>query len=330
MNELLVVFAVTALISYISTEVLIRVERGLGFVGIDVHKPHKPEVAKSAGPAFITSLITATLITWLLTGALSKALVAHAVAIVLAGVLGFIDDLRILNAHVKVVLSSLVALPVLIAGAYTPYPYVPLVGTLRLTVIYPAALFIIYAVGLNGLNMIDTHNGIAPSVTLLYAVNILVASVTVLNTVNADFIVLDVILIAILTGYLRFNIYPAKIFNGNSGAFFLGAYIASLMILSRSEYYTVLSLIPLFLNGFQILVSFKGFKEHREVRVRPTKLLDDGVIVANKDPNAPLTLIQLLTLEGLSERGIYVAYITLIAINMLAAYVIYYLLLMIT
>ncbi|MEM4237920.1 MAG: hypothetical protein QW050_02910, partial [Candidatus Nitrosocaldaceae archaeon] len=94
-----------------------------------------------------------------------------------------------------------------------------------------------------------------------------------------------------------FHRYPSKIFPGDSGTLTFGVYYGALAIVSGLEIIAVISLLPAIINSFFFLSSVKRIVEHREIKSRPTVLLDDYRIAASKDVNAPITLVRLLVIK---------------------------------
>jgi hypothetical protein len=74
-------------------------------------------------------------------------------------------------------------------------------------------------------------------------------------------------------------------------------------------------------NGFSILVSIKGLRERREIKKRPVKVVN-GFIIANKDNEAPITLVHMASLrKPLRETdlviSIYILYLVSITLGLI-------------
>jgi UDP-N-acetylglucosamine--dolichyl-phosphate N-acetylglucosaminephosphotransferase len=318
---LVVLMLATATLSYAVSQVVLRVEMKLGFTAVDIHKPSKTLVARSGGVALMFSLILGLAIGRLL-GVVDRSLTPYLVAALIAGTMGFIDDLVHLGVKLKLALFAIPSLPVLVYEAYCPRPYVPLVGYLRLTVIYPLLVVLAYDVLANAFNMCDTHNGIVPTVFLMYCTSILVAVALPGPEPLKGFYTLLALASATVLGYSPLNIYPAKMLNGNTGSHFIGALVASLSIASRREYLSIMLLMPQILNGFLILSSV-GIKS-KELIERPTRV-DRGIILPNCSSRAPLSLVRLLVLSrGLTEKELIRNYLILQVANNIVALLLYY------
>jgi UDP-N-acetylmuramyl pentapeptide phosphotransferase/UDP-N-acetylglucosamine-1-phosphate transferase len=320
---LVVLMLVTAVLSYAISQLVLRVEMELGFTAVDVHKPSKTIVAKSGGVALMISLTLGLAIGGSL-GIVDGSPIPYLVAALIAGAIGFIDDLVHLGVKLKLALFAIPSLPVLVYEAYCPRPYIPLVGHLRLTVVYPILVVLAYDVLANAFNMSDTHNGVVPSVFLMYCVSILVATALPGPEPLRGFYPLLALASATVLGYYPLNIYPAKMLNGNAGSHLIGALAASLSIASRREYLSIMLLMPQILNGFLILTSV-GMKS-KELIERPT-WVDRGIILPNCSPGAPLSLVRLLVLSrGLTESELVKSYLTLQAVSNVVALLLYYVL----
>ena len=294
----LVTLTYNALVRYV-----IRFEYSKGLTGIDIHKPSKPRIPSTSGPILIPTLlvtiITLYVISKVIRGYELMVLAIYLMPPLISGLIGLVDDLVTLDAKTKTFLPIISALPIVLTGLYYPRPYVPFIGTLRLTIIYPLAILLAYSVGTNGLNMIDTHNGIVPSVTLIAASFSLplIARNVVTGKTSVAALYLAVVVIVIALNQLIYNMYPARIFNGDSGSFILGALLVSLTILGRVEFFMITALMPLIINGFQIITSIGGLRERREIVKRPT-VIKGKYIEGSCDLKAPITLVQLITLKN--------------------------------
>lgn len=319
-----VVVAVTsAVVTLVVTSAAVRLERLISFVAPDVHKPHKPEIPKSVGWAVFPGVILGVLASG--TGSINY-LIPHLAAAGIAAVIGFLDDIKSVSPVAKVLLFLLPALPVIAAGAYIPRLYIPLLGMLRVTIVYPIAVLVGYTVSANAFNMADTHNGIAPSIALVALVTAALGSAFLKGCEPMPgyeaFLISS---LAALAAYLPFNFYPAKAFNGNSGSHMMGALVASAAILSRREYLMVMALSPLVINGFSILTSIRGLKQKERIE-RPVVIKGD-LLLPSKSRKAPVTLVQFfLLLRPMTEKGVITYYLALIGMSTAISFFSYYLL----
>jgi UDP-N-acetylglucosamine--dolichyl-phosphate N-acetylglucosaminephosphotransferase len=103
----------------------------------------------------------------------------------------------------------------------------------------------------------------------------------------------------------KYHKFPSKIFPGDSGTLLIGAMYGAIAIAGNSEIIAVIALLPAVMNSFLFLSSVKKIIEHRQVKSRPTFLMDDFKLMASNEKNAPITLLRLMLAEGpLSEKEI--------------------------
>lgn len=96
----------------------------------------------------------------------------------------------------------------------------------------------------NGVNFTDGLDGLCALVTII--VSILFCAVS-FNRGNNELLYINLLILAILLGFIIFNHYPAKIFMGDTGSLFLGAYVAFMAIALGMQYY-----LPIF--GFIYMI----------------------------------------------------------------------------
>ncbi len=270
-----------------------RLAGRLGLVGVDVHKPDRPRVPEAGGVALLVGVAGGYTVLWLAEGWPGYAALALTAAT--AWLVGFIDDLVRLDAISKPLLTLVAGLPLLAAGAYEPYLHIPFAGEFRLTVVYPALVLAGVMVSSNMFNMIDVLNGsmVLPALVILSG---MAAATALLQGPEGQLAPL-LVAIAALAGYAPFNVYPARLFNGDQGSLLVGALVAALAVVTGLEAFAVIASLPLVLNGFQILASAGGLRERGEMP-RPTRFDESRVCIeASDDDRAPVTLVQLATLR---------------------------------
>lgn len=174
------------------------------------------------------------------------------------GLVGFLDDFIIvkmhrnlgLRAYQKMIAQIGISFVIALWAYRSPYIgstlYVPFMDKgLDLGLWYiPAVMFVIIA-ETNAVNLTDGLDGLAGSVTLVYALAMAVmfavfsqqalALGETLRSVNlGGMATLSMIAVGALLGYLRYNAYPAKVFMGDTGSLALGGLVSMLAICSRS------------------------------------------------------------------------------------------------
>lgn len=288
--------------AYFLTPLVMKLMKIIGHTRPDVHKSGKPQVPYSGGVALYASATPV-----LIAAALLRPESALRIAVLLAAsttafLVGLIDDFKVLGGRTKTLLTILTVAPIVVAHLIKPdavplgRPLVPILGRLRLTLLYWLLLPLVAAGPANVVNMLDVFNGVMPATTLAATLSMILASMVI---GSSDGLLLLAPLAGSLVGYLPYNKWPARILNGDAGSLFVGAYIGAAASLLQLEYVAAVALIPHILNGALIIISVGGFKEHREMRKRPVTILPDYRLAASSDPEAPLSLVRLiLTIEG--------------------------------
>jgi len=287
----LVAFAVT----YLTVQPLASWLRNHGITGIDIHKLDKPKIPEMCGLSIIAGLVVAGLLSSVLFFGYSREVVAFLGTVLIAGTIGAIDDLRPLSPKLKPALTALAAAPILLLGTYNSHPVLPLIGSARLTIIYPILILFAIAVPANAVNMLDVFNG-AMSGTL--AIVSLALGLVLLLSGNLAATSLALALLGSLLAFYLFNRYPARVFGGDTGSLTVGAAVGALAVIGRIEAATVVALAPYIMNAFYGLASIGRLYERREIKSRPVRLRDDGLLEATADRNAPVTLTRLILAEG--------------------------------
>ena len=98
----------------------------------------------------------------------------------------------------------------------------------------------------NAANLLDGVDGLAAGVIGVTAVVLLVA----LAGRQQDVVVLSAVLVGVCAGFLLFNFHPARIFMGDSGAYFLGLAVALLSVVGVAK---VAVAVPLLAMGIPIV-----------------------------------------------------------------------------
>lgn len=152
------------------------------------------------------------------------------------GLIGFLDD------YLKVVLKrsdglmpmQKMALQIVVTGVFAAYLWwtkVPMGWLIPFTdgkylnfgwVAFPL-LFLVMIGTVNGVNFTDGLDGLASSVTVLVATFFTVVAVGTKSGVEP----VTCAVVGALLGFLLFNVYPAKVFMGDTGSLALGGFVAA-------------------------------------------------------------------------------------------------------
>jgi UDP-N-acetylglucosamine--dolichyl-phosphate N-acetylglucosaminephosphotransferase len=280
-----------------------------GIFGVDVHKESKPKVAEMGGVIILLSIILTSIVGILLVDDNVNRLKIgiFCITVLIAGIIGLIDDIFRLSALLKPLLLLIASVPIIASGMFTPEPVLPFVGKTRLTIVYYVLLPFIIAVPSNAVNMLDVFNGSMALTTILVLVTVFFANMIIFRggIQNLDLVyVFILMMIATLIAFWFFNRYPAKVFAGDTGSLAIGASLGAIAVLGQLEVVVIIAMIPFIMNSFGIISSVRGLMERREM-ARPTKMTDDWKIQATGDPKAPITLVGLvIQKEPLHEKDV--------------------------
>ena len=176
------------------------------------------------------------------------------------GLIGFIDD------YIKVVMKRSMGLhawqkmlgQIVVTGVFAYYVekysdinnelIIPFLGkTVQLnSTLYVILLFFIVLGTVNGANFTDGLDGLASSVTVLIA----------------TFFVAPVACAAVgcLLGFLVYNVYPAKVFMGDTGSLALGGFVASTAYMLKMPIFIVIIAFIYFIEVLSVIIQVVSFK----------------------------------------------------------------------
>ena len=293
------VSAISFLVILFATPKIISSLIAKGEVVEDYHKPDKPPVPRPAGPVLLIGIAVAEIVLYLLT--FNIKVIAILFTSVIAFLVGFIDDRKIMPGWFKPISLIAAAIPLIVLGAHGTHLNL-VFGSAFIPLLYiPLILVIISIVG-NTINSIDVFNGVASGFVIIAMIPLL-ASIAIFGS-NEAFIAALPLLFGTIAFY-KYHKYPSKIFPGDSGTLLMGAMYGAVAIIGNSEIIGTIALLPAVMNSFLFLATVKKIVEHRQVKVRPVVLTDDFKVAATKEKNAPITLVRLILLDGpLSEKEI--------------------------
>ncbi|HVE38910.1 MAG TPA: MraY family glycosyltransferase [Planctomycetota bacterium] len=198
-------------------------------------------------------------------------------------VLGLVDDRRRLSARTKLLVQTLVAIGVAIAGERLRLFDVPAPLSIAVTVLWILAVT-------NAFNLLDHMDGLSSGVALLAGASFLVVA---LQTGQGFIAAMIIPLLGACAGFLLFNFPPAKIFLGDAGSLFIGFWMACLTI-SFTFYDAHYRLYTYFVPLAVLAVPLFDTSSVLVIRLLRRKPLFEG------DTNH---LAHRLTALGLSRRG---------------------------
>jgi UDP-N-acetylglucosamine--dolichyl-phosphate N-acetylglucosaminephosphotransferase len=275
-----------------------------GRVVPDAHKRDKPMIPRPAGPVIMAGIAAAEIALYLLT--MNTAVLAVLLSTAIAFAVGYVDDSRVMPGWFKPAALLAAAIPIILLDIYPGEVhgnFLNLVfGRAFIPLLYIPLVLVIIPVAGNTINSIDVLNGVASGFIIIATIPLL-ASIAIFGTHEVFLAALPLLFASV--AFYRYHRFPSRIFPGDSGTLLLGTMYGALAIVGASEIIGVIALLPAVMNSFLFLASVKRIVEHREVKARPTILLDDFRLAASTDKAAPATLVRLIVADGpLGEKEV--------------------------
>lgn len=294
-----IVSAISFLIILLATPKLIKWLTVKGSVVQDYHKPETPEVPRPGGPILLLGIAIAEIVFYVLTR--NTQVFAILLTMIITFIVGLIDDKKVMPGWYKPVALIPAAIPLIVLGAHGTHLNL-IFGNASIPLLYIPLILIIIPVAGNTINSIDVLNGVASEAVIIAMIPLLVSIAIFSNTIA---FIAALPLFCGVVAFYRYHRFPSRIFPGDSGTLLIGSMYGALAIVGSSEIIGVIALLPAVMNSFLFLDSVKKIVEHRQVKSRPTVLMQDFKLMASKERNAPTTLLRLILADGpLSEKEI--------------------------
>lgn len=218
--------------------------RKSGIVGKDIHKPGTPPIPEMGGLAvylaFHVGLFLILAFSFLDPSQEALVLVALVVG---AGavVTGILDDLLRMRQKFKAFVPIAFSVPLALYVSDYAIAF-PIIGDVEFGILYALLLVPLgVAAASNGFNMLEGFNGLGAGIALTST-----AAMSYMALASGAW--LGLVLLAPLGGatlaFLYFNMYPARVFPGDTYTLFAGAMLACASILSKIEFWSALLFLP--------------------------------------------------------------------------------------
>ena len=280
----------------------------MGWIGYDIHKKSRTPTPESGGIGIAIALIIGSIIIGIFYSELWMEVLAFIITIIFAAGIGFIDDRKQFSSKKKIILLIIAGLPVFIFNLpaigwiNVNSPVLPILGQLRLNVIYPFVLPFIVLILTNTVNMLEGYNGEGSGTTSIATFFMIIAAIM---TKSSEGVIFGVIILGAGLAFFLFNKFPAKVFPGDVGTLTIGAAISMLGILGSLEIAMVLVMLPQIFNSFYVIASEHGFKESHTITLKDIHMDDEDYIHASLENGATLTLPRLILATGkLNEKDL--------------------------
>ena len=220
--EALVVLIGSFAVSWASVDLSIRAAKRVNAYdhpdgGRKVQERPIPRLGGLAIAGAFTLIVASGLI---VTGRLGFALALGVlIPALVAAAIGLADDRWHLNPYLRLGGQAGVGLLAWALGTRVAVTGLPAMD-LAITVLWVVVI-------INGINLLDNSDGLAASTILVMGIG---SSVIAAMFGQALVSLFGVVLVGVSLGYLRHNWHPAKVYMGDSGAYFLGSLAAMLLI----------------------------------------------------------------------------------------------------
>ncbi len=256
-NQLLVnvflALVVSLVVSFLTSPVVKNFAYKVGAIDVpkDARRMHKVPIPRLGGLAIFFGFIVGIL----LFGKIDRQMQGILLGAVVIVVLGVVDDITPLPAKLKFVVQIIAALipvfhGVVIRAVSNPnllsdnaYWQMGNVSSVVITVLWIVAIT-------NSVNLIDGLDGLAVGVSTISATTVLVISLLVSDMQVA---IAMAALVGACAGFMPYNLNPAKMFMGDTGATFLGYILATMSIQGLFKFYAIISFaVPFLILGLPI------------------------------------------------------------------------------
>ena len=253
----LIVYVVLALlvalvISFLATPVVKTFAYKVGAIDVpkDNRRMHKVPIPRLGGLAIFIGFMVSVLLFVPITPEMRSILLGAVIIVVL----GVVDDIMALPALLKFVVQIIAALVpatngVQILAFSNPNVFSENLYWVLGNLSIPITVLWIVAIT-NSVNLIDGLDGLANGVSAISATTMLVIAML---ASEGQVAVAMAALVGASVGFMPYNLNPAKMFMGDTGATFLGYILATMSIQGLFKYYAVISfVVPFLILGLPI------------------------------------------------------------------------------
>ncbi|TRM97016.1 UDP-N-acetylglucosamine--dolichyl-phosphate N-acetylglucosaminephosphotransferase [Sulfolobus sp. B1] len=232
MNVITIVVSslISFIVGYFSTVWISKQAKKRGFIGKDINKINKPEVPLMGGVGVISGFVAGAF-TLLLTDIRSERVIpAVILSSLLIAFLGLLDDILDIRQSVRALLPIFASIPLIVYSVGHSVISIPFVGPVNFGIFYyiiiiPVAL----TITANAFNMLEGLNGLGAGMGIIMLSALAYIGLTRKGP-SYEAGLLALVSIFSLFAFLLLNKYPAKIFPGNVGTYFIGALVGAIGI----------------------------------------------------------------------------------------------------
>ena len=283
----------------------------INWIGHDIHKLARPAVAESGGISVFIGLVSGLVLLLILVPSMAWTTLAVLGSVACAAAIGFLDDNYRFSALKKIFSIVFAAIPMLVlylatygTGIIPGTPYVPILGGLRVTILYPLFIPAFLAVLMNATNMYEGYNGQGSSTSIIVTACLILGAICMGGIAN-EALLLSIPLLASLVAFYYYNKFPARVFPGDIGTLTIGMMFGCIAIVGHIEFVLIIAVLPHAFNAFHVIRSVRGFKESDTIKIKDIEVIEGDLIKANTQRQAPLTIPRILVApKPLSEPAL--------------------------
>ncbi len=197
------------------------------FDATDHRKTHVGNIPRLAGIGiFISTFISSVTLLIISKNDLNLSFLLSISIIFLSGI---IDDIKGVRALVKLIAQITVSLVLILSGNTLSHVFIPFINYNLYFGIFQYPITIIWIIGItNAINLLDGMDGQAGGVSALASLTLGIISAL---TGYAAIAIVCFVLTGALSGFLKYNFPPAKIFMGDSGSLTVGFFLSAIPLL---------------------------------------------------------------------------------------------------
>jgi UDP-N-acetylglucosamine--dolichyl-phosphate N-acetylglucosaminephosphotransferase len=291
MLEILIAILVSFVVVVVFMPQAIKMLKEKGITGIDVHKLGRPEIPKGGGFVLLFAIVFALLVvvglnTFQKLSVEMVGLFAALVSILLASMIGLLDDQLDFSNRAKVILPMVATIPMMAVSVGTPTMNIPFIGLVNFGIAYALVIVpLMMTFIIDASNMYGGMNGLEVGLSTINAsgliVYVLLKPVMQGSAISPNELQAGTIAAALLgasLGFLIFNWYPAKVLPGDVGRLPIGAAIAAALIIGNMDRLAILMYIPFGIN-FLLYLVYRIYVKRKNIEwVKFAKPRDDGTL----------------------------------------------------
>ena len=228
-------------VSYFSTLWIIGQSRKVGLVGKDVNKKDKPEVPILGGIGIISGFIAGAFSLLLLDVRSERVIPAIILSSLLIAFLGLLDDILNIRQSIRAFLPIFASVPLIVYSVGHSTISIPFIGQINFGIFY-YVIIIPFALTItsNAFNMLEGLNGLGSGMGIIMLLTLSYIGLTHKGEIYQAGLVALVAAFSLIA-FLLLNKYPARVFPGNVGTYFIGALVGAIGI--AGFMYTALAIL---------------------------------------------------------------------------------------